>query len=309
MEASSSYVTAIMFTQILLFWTVLASAQPPFFQPRFSLLNPQYRNVARYPFARIAGVFRVVDEDSCRCVPRSRRCAIDIMEESVTKARWLPCPFLTKYCCQREAVFDRSDAEEKKYQNRNSTAGDVPTTIPSHLIASNARIYSENSHSNRIQIVTQSPEAPSLNIPDASDAPNVPEVFNVSSDLTVPDASNFSSVLNISEASDSSSSGITSSFIPVKKPARAKPSACLCSTRDQCLSWWTELNEPPEVKVRTSLRCEVPGQVTCCFGRIIPPRHYRSHEPTPSEDTARHPFTPTRRRPFATPWGSGVSWF
>lgn len=292
MERNTPNLTAIMVTAMVFFWAVLASAQPPLLHRRLPFISQQYRSVAHYPFSRIAGVFRVVDEDSCRCVPRSRRCAVEIMEESVTKARWFPCPFMTKYCCRREEVFDRSDAQETEHHNRNSTESGVNRTNPS-LNAPTARIYRENSHSNLIKVVPQSFDTRPSTVPKVSNASIVPGASNVSS---------------ASNASEVSSASVASNTLP-KKPWRDTESqACACTTRDQCLAWWSELDDPPEVKVRTILQCEVPGQVTCCFGRIVPPHHYKSRDPTSSEDAARHSFKTSRWLPFATTWESGISW-
>ncbi|XP_063611547.1 uncharacterized protein LOC134785186 [Penaeus indicus] len=288
METNTPHFTAI----VVLIWTALASAQIPFLHQRLPFISPQYRSVAHYPFSRIAGVFRVVDEDSCRCVPSSRRCAVEIMEESVTKARWFPCPFMTKYCCRREEVFDRSDAEEIKHQNRNLTESGISRTNPSHVNAPNDRIYIENSHSNLIQVVPQSPDNQPLTIPNVSDA------------SVIPGTTNFSRISNTSEVS---SVLVASKTLPSKKTWRDSDSqTCKCTTRDQCLAWWSELDEPPEVKVKTNLQCEVPGQVTCCFGRIVPPHLYKAHEPSSSENAALHSFKTPRWRPFATIWGSGI---
>lgn len=198
--------------------------------------------------------------------------------------QWFPCPFMTKYCCRREEVFDRSDAQETEHHNRNSTESGVNRTNPS-LNAPTTRIYRENSHSNLIKVVPQSFDTRPSTVPKVSNASIVPGASNVSS---------------ASNASEVSSASVASNTLP-KKPWRDTESqACACTTRDQCLAWWSELDDPPEVKVRTILQCEVPGQVTCCFGRIVPPHHYKSRDPTSSGDAARHSFKTSRWLPFAT---------
>lgn len=208
--------------------------------------------------------------------------------------QWFPCPFMTKYCCRREEVFDRSDAEEIKHQNRNLTESGVSRIKPSHVNAPNDRIYRENSYSNLIQVVPQSPDNQPLTVPNVSDT------------SVVPGTANFSSISNDSEVS---SVLVASNTSPLKKTWRDSDSqTCTCTTRDKCLAWWLELDEPPEVKVKTNLQCEVPGQVMCCFGRIVP-HHYKSHDPLSSEDAARHSFKTSRWRPFATIWGSGIMEF
>ncbi|XP_042886123.1 uncharacterized protein LOC122262225 [Penaeus japonicus] len=298
-----------MITTILLIWAVLASAHPPRSYPRLPSLSQQYYDVAEYPFARIVGVFRIVDGDSCRCVARSRPCPIEIMEDSVFKARGFPCPFLTRYCCQRETLIDLSGAIDRNqnpvdHRNRNSTAGDVNRTKPSHLTPFDTRISTAKSKSSRIHEVSQSADVSSAPVSNVSTASSVSSASKVSSD---PDDS------GVPRASDASTM-IPIGFLPAKNPPRdsdrrGRPSACSCSTRDQCLSRWSEMDGPPEVRVKTSLRCEVPGQVTCCFGRIVPPRHHKSRDPTHSEDSVRHPFKTSRWRPFASAWKNLVSWF
>ncbi|XP_047488280.1 uncharacterized protein LOC125038751 [Penaeus chinensis] len=290
---------------LLLFSTVLGNAHPPRPRPKLPSLSQQYLNVAAYPFSKIVGVFRIVDGDSCRCTPRSRPCPVEIMEDSVFKERGFPCPFLTRYCCQRETLIDMSGAIDRTlkstdHQNRNSTASDVDRTRPTHLVASNSRISTEKSNNNRIQAVSQSTDvskSPFSNVPSVSE---VSSVLNVTQVSVVPDASETSTVTLTQSIVENKASG--------NSGRRAKPKACSCTTRDQCLAWWSELDDAPEVKVRTSLRCEEPSQVTCCFGRIVPSLHHISRDPTHSGHDVRQPFM-TRWRPLANAWQNIISWF
>lgn len=214
-----------------------------------------------------------------------------------------PCPFLTRYCCQRETLIDLSGAIDRTlkstdHQNRNSTAGDVDRKRPTHLVASNSRISTEKRNNNSKQAVSQSTDGSKSPISDVPSVSDVSDAINVTQVSVVPDASE-TSILTRStvEKKASRNSG-----------GRARPKACSCTTRDQCLAWWSELDDPPEVKVRTSLRCEVPGQVTCCFGRIVLPRHHKSRDPTRSGHDMRHPLM-TRWRPLANAWKNIISWF
>lgn len=239
---------------------------------------------------------------------------IFIFKKILPPPQGFPCPFLTRYCCQRETLIDMSGAIDRTlkstdHQNRNSP----------HLVASDTRISTGKRNTNSKQVVS-----PTIDVSKPL-VPNVGIVSNVSSVMNVPNASGVSSVLEVtqvsvvSNTSEVSEASETSTVIPTHSTAekkgsrnsgrRARPKACSCTTRDQCLAWWSDLDDPPEVKVRTSLSCDVPGQVTCCFGRIVPPRHHKSRDPTRSGHSVRHPMKATRWRPLANTWKHFISWF
>ncbi|XP_071523907.1 uncharacterized protein [Panulirus ornatus] len=252
---------------------------------------------ASYPFSKIVGVFSVVDEDSCSCLLLSRPCPIEIAEKSALKNRGFPCPILTRYCCRRETLLDLSSGV---------THRPGPVTVTNQQWRHTTEFYT-----------TTHPPVTGANFSlTASERPVVksieggnPHVSSYSSGTADSDENSsevpLSAIPSVAQETETESSRLFRDVRNEKVSSRRpKMVACSCMTQDDCISSWSFFADHlPQVDIRTSMSCDGGDEITCCLGRILPPRSQKSRGRNPGMTTTTSPWLPLKAA-----WEDLVSW-
>ncbi|KAG7165152.1 uncharacterized protein LOC121870920 [Homarus americanus] len=335
----------MMYSGVATFWLLLGvlswSTCEPVGAPghRTQTLAQHYASVASYPFSKIVGVFSVLDEDSCACLLFYKSCSLEISLQSVIKARGFPCPLLMRYCCRRMTLLDMSSTFRNEF---TSPLGERLADINSvsHYLTSvlgEHKPYAKNSStiptatSQQIRSDKSGLRPSALDTPvfqfrasRASEvqsrermAPFFPSRHSQGTDLdedpsetpatAFPDVGQQTKIYNNNNEFKQQTETLPSDAFKREAdfPRRSKMMACSCTTREDCTLSWSFFSDLPQVKIRTSLECRGPEEVTCCLGRVLPPHSHKSRK----EGHPRSPSTSSVWRPLEEAWDSIISWF
>ncbi|XP_053641453.2 uncharacterized protein [Cherax quadricarinatus] len=304
---------------MMMLWT---PAFPASFAYKTQSLDQHYVAVSSYPFSKIVGVFRVLDEASCSCVSLSSQCPLEITQKSALKATGFSCPVQTRYCCRRKTLLDLSKsiksnlitAAAKTRQHSTSINHNLTTILPANLlIPSNASrptttIPRQRQHFTKTTTQTRRDRSgwrPSTldTLSKFTGYKGIGREINSSSQHTLV-------TIEGDSVSRAPLAAIAESRQGEEHPRsenvqrRPKMVACSCMTRDDCVHSWSLFTDLPEVEIRTSLECEGPDEFTCCLGRVLPSRAYNT-----GEEHRSRPTIPAVWRPLETAWESLISWF